>query len=190
MFYEKEITYREMALKLPEIYAMSLKGYYESDVNNEATVFVQKIKENNLYSYTKELVSIMKDYGLTAGISGSPIEVVRKLGKYFEFGLSFGTEVETKNGIYTGRLNQNLIAREGKEAAIKRIIQQKNIDLSKSFGFGDTTQDMAFLSKVGNPIAINPNQELLNIAKKSGWTICQSEETVINTIKTKLQNLI
>jgi len=183
LFLRKEMTYREIAVKLPEIYASSLKGNNIDEVNREATVFVEKIKKNNLYPYSKNLTTLMKSYGLTIGVSGSPLEVVKIIGKYFEFDLSYGTEVEVKDKIYTGRLKRNLIAKEGKETIFKTIMKQKKIDLSNSFGFGDTAQDLAFLSKVGNPIAVNPSQELLKIAKSNSWTICQNENTIINIIK-------
>jgi phosphoserine phosphatase len=49
---------------------------------------------------------------------------------------------------------------------LKKIIKQNNVDLKKSFGFGDTAQDMAFISKVGYPVAVNPNEELLRIANE------------------------
>jgi HAD superfamily hydrolase (TIGR01490 family) len=185
----KKISYREIAVKLPEIFASSLEGTIEKNLNREAEVFTKNILKNSLFSYTKDLVNLMKSYGLTIGISGSLIQVVRILGNYFDFDLCYGTEAEIKNGTYTGRLKQNLITKEGKGTVFDSIIKQKKIDLSKSFGFGDTAQDIAFLSKVGNPIAVNPNQELLDIAKENGWTICQSEKTIINEIKSKLHKI-
>ena len=48
---------------------------------------------------------------------------------------------------------------------IERIKQSYNIDLSNSYAYGDTNGDYLMLSKVGNPYAINPNQELLNKLK-------------------------
>lgn len=189
LFLAEKITYRELAVKLPAIFTSSLEGVPVTNVNREAETFIQKIIESKLFSYTNDLVALMKGYGLTIGISGSPIELVRIMGTYFNFDLCYGTELEVKHGMYTGRLKQNLIAKEGKEAIFELIIGQNNIDLGKSFGFGDTGQDMAFLSKVGYPVAVNPNQELIDIAKENGWMICNSENTIVNKIKTKLAEI-
>ena len=38
----------------------------------------------------------------------------------------------------------------------------KNIDLNKSYAYGDTNGDINMLRRVGNPIAINPTKELLS----------------------------
>ena len=37
-----------------------------------------------------------------------------------------------------------------------------NIDLNKSYAYGDTNGDINMLRRVGNPIAINPTKELLS----------------------------
>ena len=68
-------------------------------------------------------------------------------------------------------------------------MKKHNINLIRSFAFGDTEQDLAFLLKVGNPIAVNPNQGLLRIAKEKGWTICQSEKKIIKKIKSRLDRI-
>lgn len=189
LFLSKKITYREVAVRLPEIFANSLEGTKSNKVNKETKIFTQKIIDNRLFSYTNDLVALMKSYGLTIGISGSPIEVVGIMGKYFDFDSCYGTEVEVLDGRYTGKLKQNLIAKEGKEAVFETIIKQNLIDLEKSFGFGDTAQDMAFLSKVGYPVAVNPNRELLKIANEKNWIICQSEEVLISKINAKLNKI-
>jgi phosphoserine phosphatase len=128
----------------------------------------------------------MKNYGMMIGLSGAPDEVVRVLGEYFNFDLSFGTQLGEKNGFYNGRIKRNLVIKETKEAILKRIIDEHEIDLSKAFGFGDTEQDLSFLSLVGNPIVLNPNQELLSIAQKNDWMIFHNGDDIINEINKRL----
>lgn len=41
------------------------------------------------------------------------------------------------------------------------FIKKYDIDMSKSFAYGDTNGDISMLKRVGNPIAINPTRELL-----------------------------
>ena len=41
-----------------------------------------------------------------------------------------------------------------------------NIDLKKSYAYGDTTGDLTMFKKVGNAIAINPAKKLLEKIKK------------------------
>ncbi len=189
LYLEKKVTYRKIAIEKPKIYAFSLKNRAVDDIKREAKVFVEKVKENLLYPYAKELVKLMKKYGMTILISGSPVEVVTLLGEYFHFDLSYGTELEVKREVYTGKLKQNLIIKETKETILEKIIYENKIDLSKSFGFGDTEQDLSFLSKVGNPVALNPNKELLFIAQKNSWMTFNAGDDVINKINEKLKLL-
>ena len=46
------------------------------------------------------------------------------------------------------------------------MLEKYNIDLSKSYAYGDTNGDITMLRRVGNPIAINPTSELVNHMSK------------------------
>ena len=179
-------TYRKIALEIPKIYSKGMKDVKEDDTKKEAKKFVDFYLKKFIQPYTTELVKLMKTYGITIGISGSPIEVVGFVGKIFGFDITYGTELEVKNSVYTGRIKQNLIIRESKEKVLERIIKENKIDVSKSYGFGDTEQDLSVLSKVGNPVALNPNKELLSTAQKNGWMIFNSDDDIINVISKKL----
>lgn len=47
-----------------------------------------------------------------------------------------------------------------KQKSLDKLEQHYNIDLSRSYAYGDTTGDYTMLAAVGNPTAINPNQKL------------------------------
>ena len=48
-----------------------------------------------------------------------------------------------------------------KNKAIDELVEKHNLDLEKSYAYGDTNGDINMLRRVGNPIAINPTKELL-----------------------------
>ena len=50
---------------------------------------------------------------------------------------------------------------DSKNKAIDEFVKDYDIDLSKSYAYGDTNGDFSMLCKVGHPIAINPAKELL-----------------------------
>ena len=52
-----------------------------------------------------------------------------------------------------------------KDKAIDYFVEKHNLDLSKSYAYGDTHGDFSMLKRVGHPIAINPARELLNDIK-------------------------
>lgn len=51
--------------------------------------------------------------------------------------------------------------------AITKFCEKYNIDLQKSYAYGDTNGDFSMLSLVGNPRAINPSKELLERIKEN-----------------------
>lgn len=65
-----------------------------------------------------------------------------------------------ENGQYTGDVIP-MWDSESKEKAIKELQEKYDIDLEKSYAYGDTAGDYTMLSKVGNPYAMNPTNELL-----------------------------
>ncbi len=50
---------------------------------------------------------------------------------------------------------------ESKQRVLNELIEKYNIDLDKSYAYGDTTGDLSMLRMMGNPVAINPNRHLL-----------------------------
>ena len=48
---------------------------------------------------------------------------------------------------------------------LNRLSEKYNIDLTKSYAYGDTNGDFSMLSLVGNPRAINPSKELITRIK-------------------------
>ena len=68
-----------------------------------------------------------------------------------------------------GRFNGTVIPMwdsTSKNLAIDNFVEKYNIDLSKSYAYGDTNGDITMLRRVGNPIAINPTSELVNHMSK------------------------
>lgn len=186
LYREKKATYRKIALEIPKVYSKGMKGLKERDVRGEARKFVKVYVKKFIQPYTRDLVKLMKSYGMTIGISGSPIEVVSLVGRMFNFDITYGSELEIKDEIYTGRMRQNMIIKETKEDVLEKIVKKNRIDLEKSFGFGDTEQDLAILSKVKHPVALNPNIKLLNIVKKNGWLFFNSNNNVAKELKNHL----
>ena len=42
-------------------------------------------------------------------------------------------------------------------------------DLSQCYGYGNTMADTWFMRITGNPIAVNPNKKMRDMAEENGW---------------------
>jgi HAD superfamily hydrolase (TIGR01490 family) len=78
---------------------------------------------------------------------------------------------EAVDGVYTGRPTGLFIYGEGKARAIERLAEREGIDLASSYAYSDSASDLPMLRLVGHPVAVNPDRELLRIARREGWGV-------------------
>ena len=70
-----------------------------------------------------------------------------------------------EKGNFTGEVKPMWDA-ESKQKAISYFVKKYNIDLEKSYAYGDTTGDLTMFKNVGHAIAINPAKKLLEKIKE------------------------
>ncbi len=172
------------------------KGSYENYITQVVKVFMRRVsgcqmediitasrtvirdQKNEVYVYTRNLIKKLKneDYFLLA-ISGSPIEIVHLFGKRYSFDLVLGSQLEIKDGIYTGGIVSKPV--DDKKKALLQVVEKDGLSLHGSIGVGDTESDVSFLELVTNPICFNPNRGLLDIARTRGWPVVVERKDVI-----------
>ncbi len=78
---------------------------------------------------------------------------------------------EVQDGVYTGRPTGLFIYRTDKARAIQQLAEREGIDLNESYAYSDSESDLPMLEVVGNPVAVNPDGELLRVARERGWQV-------------------
>ena len=84
------------------------------------------------------------------------------------------TPIESKNGLYTGKVEQPLCIGHGKLERLKMFLEGqdgKEIDISKSYFYTDSAADIPVMKEFGHPIAVYPDNELAKIATNNEWEI-------------------
>jgi putative phosphoserine phosphatase/1-acylglycerol-3-phosphate O-acyltransferase len=81
------------------------------------------------------------------------------------------TELEVRDGVFTGEVRHPACFREGKHIAARRFAESAGIDLAKSFFYTDSRDDLALLNAVGHPRPTNPDRKLAAVAAKRGWPV-------------------
>lgn len=119
------------------------------------------------------LKSHQKEGFLTILTSGSFQGVVEIIAKSLNIDFALGTELEINRERFTGKIIPPLCFGEGKKEKLENLFSEKNleIDFKNSFAYSDSIFDLPVLNLVGNPVVVNPDKELLNIAKSNGWQI-------------------
>jgi HAD superfamily hydrolase (TIGR01490 family) len=89
---------------------------------------------------------------------------------------AIGTRWEIEDGVYTGRLDGPFAYGEGKASRLREFAAGEGIDLAQSWAYTDAASDLPMLEAVGHPVAVNPDAELAEVAKREGWDILRFEK--------------
>lgn len=91
-----------------------------------------------------------------------------------EGGIGSRYEIDA-DGRYTGALVGGLNYGAQKIAPMREFAATHGIDLDASWAYSDSASDLPMLELVGNPVAVNPDAELLALARERGWQVMRFE---------------
>ncbi|MGO3701721.1 MAG: HAD family hydrolase [Candidatus Saccharimonadales bacterium] len=169
-------AYDEAAIKtwFAIIKTLSLEEYHDA---------IQKVFEKQkdfTYSYTRQLIRTLKNDGYTIlAISGSHQEIVQLVAEYYGFDIAIGTTYPVKNGKFTG---EEITPVTAKGEVLRTFVERYNLDWKESYAVGDSRSDAKMLELVDHPIAFNPDENLLALAKAHGWTIVIERKNVTHKL--------
>jgi hypothetical protein len=58
---------------------------------------------------------------------------------------------------------------------MRRFAEDHGIDLDASYAYTDSSSDLPMLRAVGNPVAVNPDHALAEVAAREGWQVMRFE---------------
>lgn len=76
-----------------------------------------------------------------------------------------------RDGVLTGYLADPPLVDEARAAWLRRYAEQNGLDLSASYGYGDSHADLVWLDLLGNPSAVNPDVQLSRHARQKKWAV-------------------
>ena len=78
---------------------------------------------------------------------------------------------EVRDGMYTGHPTGLFIYGDEKALAIRELAARESISLEESYAYSDSSSDLPMLRTVGHPVVVNPDRELLEVARSEGWDV-------------------
>jgi HAD superfamily hydrolase (TIGR01490 family) len=109
-------------------------------------------------------------------VSAAGNGIVESLARVLGMEGGIGTRYEVDGeGNFTGRLDGPFVYGPGKVEAMQRFADRHGIDLGASYAYSDSLSDLPMLRAVGNPVAVNPDPPLAEIAKAEGWQTMRFE---------------
>ena len=88
------------------------------------------------------------------------------------------TRMEVHKGKFTGRIIEPACWGDGKAFAARNLAERFNLDLSKSYFYTDSAEDLPLLEIVGNPRPMNPDTKLSALAFQNDWPVYRFNDEV------------
>ena len=104
-------------------------------------------------------------------VTASPVQMGEFIAKKLGLTGSLGTILEIKDGLLTGEFIGRPLHGKSKAKAVKALAAERGISLRKSYAYSDSHNDLHMLTRVGHPVAVNPDKILTKHAKAAGWKI-------------------
>jgi HAD superfamily hydrolase (TIGR01490 family) len=104
-------------------------------------------------------------------VTAASQEMADLLAHVLAFDGGLGSRSEILNGVYTGRAAGPFNYREGKADSIAQLAASAQLDLDRSYAYSDSESDLPMLRAVGNPVVVNPDAKLAQIAAAEGWEV-------------------
>jgi HAD superfamily hydrolase (TIGR01490 family) len=109
-------------------------------------------------------------------VSAAGNDVVESLAQVLGMEGGIGTRYEVDaGGNFTGRFEGPFVYGPGKVEAMQAFADGHEIDLDASYAYSDSLSDLPMLRAVGNPVAVNPDPPLAELAKQEGWQTMRFE---------------
>ncbi len=179
---------REMVELISAMASFGLGGVGFSAMMVAATQFLRGIREDSyanfgeelfeshiarqIYPESRALVRAHLKKGHTVAIisSATPYQV-RPAARELGVENVLCTELEVKDGVFTGAVIEPTCFGPGKVTAAESLAERYGADLDQSYFYSDSYDDIQLLERVGNPRPLNPNKRLLAAAEQKGWPV-------------------
>jgi HAD superfamily hydrolase (TIGR01490 family) len=108
-------------------------------------------------------------------VSGAFRPVVYSIAQELGVNDFIATQLEAREGIYTGHIIPPHISGTGKVTKMLEYVSIKGMDVDwkSSYVYSDSDVDKPLFELVGHPVAVHPDKDLKAIAKKENWEIVE-----------------
>ncbi len=171
-FYEQ---YKNGTLDIYEFQEFSLKPLAANTIQQLDKIhkiyMVEKILPI-ITSKAKQLIQKHKkqgDYILI--ITATNRFITEPISTLLEVDALIATDPEMINGQFTGKLSGIPCFQEGKVTRLNNWLQDNDFDLKDSWFYSDSINDLPLLEQVTNPVAVDPDEKLQQLASDRQWPI-------------------
>jgi HAD superfamily hydrolase (TIGR01490 family) len=148
------------------------KGWDAAEVRAVVRETLAEVIEPIVFAEALDLLRLHRAEGrLTYIVSASPEEIVAPLASYLDVDGFLATRTQIDDsGRYTGKTGFYCYGPH-KADAVRKLAEQLDIDLKRSYGYSDSITDAPMLHCVGHAVAVNPDRDLARLARECNWEV-------------------
>jgi putative phosphoserine phosphatase/1-acylglycerol-3-phosphate O-acyltransferase len=150
--------------------AGSLRGRAESWFEEIGEKVYKNQIAGAVYPESRAIVDAHQRKGHTVAIVSSATKYqIRPVADDLGIDHVLCTELEVRNGVFTGEVVRPTCFGEGKRLAAEKLAEKTGLNIFDSFFYTDSDDDLPLLEVVGRPRILNPNRKLAAIARQRSW---------------------
>ena len=172
----RRTSFHDYEMAMLNLFANQLP-HISTETFDETATEIVKSSGHKVYRYTYNLLKQLKQDGyFLLALSGSQQEVVDQFAELYGFDGWIGSLYERDEHGFTGNTVRHVPS--SKDSIIIAYAEEHGYDLTEALAIGDSGSDISILSLVGEPIAFNPAEELLDVARDKGWRIVVERKNI------------
>lgn len=131
-----------------------------------------ELMADRIWAGTRALAQMHLDAGQRVWlVTATPVELAQIIARRLGLTGALGTVAEHSDGTYTGRLVGEMLHGRAKAHAVRALAASEGLDLRRCTAYSDSSNDVPMLSAVGTAVAVNPDQQLREVARSRGWEV-------------------
>jgi phosphoserine phosphatase len=176
-------SYDEMARTATAAYASLLRGLPQAAVTSVAAEVWSQERER-LFPFVRPLIRVLSSAGFVPMVmSSSPSEIIAWLAADLGVENYRGAQFTAVDGLFVGSTDVTLGESDSKLRLLKASFPEGSLDLDGSFAMGNSPNDIGLLSRVGHPVAFEPDLPVRALAAERGWFV-GDRHTILDHVTT------
>lgn len=168
-------AYRDGTLDIDEYLRFALAPLAENDPEDLwrwRSAFVEHMIRPIVLPAARALVENHRQQGdFTLILTATNRFVTEPIAEIFGVDELLATQPEWRNGRFTGEVKGRPTFREGKVDVLHDWLAGRDLSLSDSVFYSDSHNDLPLLERVREPVAVDPDPQLLATADRRGWPV-------------------
>lgn len=152
-------------------YLTALRNLSKDEIDAYLKEIANKMRDDFNPEVLEKLKQHIEEDVYVMLVSGAFTPLVQFATEDLNFDEVIGTDIPYNDKVVDHTIPVNHVNGIRKNKKNEEVLHGKQIDWDNSYAYADSYSDLSVLELVGNPVAVQPEQRLLTIAKQRNWDV-------------------